>query len=179
MDPDPDSDPTPFFIDFKDVKKILHFFLITCPQAQYLQSKKFNFCKNFVLKFYFADIISVRSTHLEEKKKDPDPYLRLMDPDPDLGGPKTCGFCGSGSPTLSTVYTANVGGSGIWKCLVVISGQRRWTYWFLLNMQFLKITCYPFPLSQPEKPERPIYWRNNESCFIRQPGPNLIWSENN
>ncbi len=36
------------------------------------------------------------------KRKDPeperDPYLKLMDPDP--GGPKTCGSCGSGSPTL-------------------------------------------------------------------------------
>jgi hypothetical protein len=30
---------------------------------------------------------------------DPDPYLQQMDPDPvDL---KTCGFCGSGSPTLT------------------------------------------------------------------------------
>jgi hypothetical protein len=29
------------------------------------------------------------------KRKDPDPYFRLMDPDP--GGPKTCK---SGSPTL-------------------------------------------------------------------------------
>jgi hypothetical protein len=49
------------------------------------------------------------------KKKDSDPYLRLMEADPDFGGPKTCGFCGSRSPTLSTVYTAKVGGSGIWK----------------------------------------------------------------
>jgi hypothetical protein len=40
MDPDPTPDPTPFFIDFKDAKK------------------------NFVLKCYFAGIISVRSTHL-------------------------------------------------------------------------------------------------------------------
>ncbi len=31
---------------------------------------------------------------------DPDPYLRLIDPDLDPGGPKTCGSCGSGSPTL-------------------------------------------------------------------------------
>ncbi len=29
---------------------------------------------------------------------DPDPHLWLMDPDP--GGPKTCGSCGSGFPTL-------------------------------------------------------------------------------
>jgi hypothetical protein len=32
------------------------------------------------------------------KKKDPDPYLRLIDPDPE--GLKACGSCGSGSPTL-------------------------------------------------------------------------------
>jgi hypothetical protein len=39
------------------------FFLITCPQPQahnQLQSKKFNFW----LKFYFAGIVSARSTHL-------------------------------------------------------------------------------------------------------------------
>ncbi len=29
---------------------------------------------------------------------DTDPYLLLMDPDP--RGPKTCGSCGSGSPTM-------------------------------------------------------------------------------
>jgi hypothetical protein len=66
MDPDPTPDPTPFFIDFKDAKKIfcLIFFLITCPQAHHLQSKKFNFwLKNF-FKFYFAGIISVRLTQL-------------------------------------------------------------------------------------------------------------------
>ncbi len=47
MDPDrdPAPDPTPFFIDFKDAKIF------------------FIFCKNFVFKFYFAGIISVRSTH--------------------------------------------------------------------------------------------------------------------
>jgi hypothetical protein len=33
---------------------------------------------------------------------DQDPYLLLMDPDP--GGPKTCGSCGSGSPTLVSSY---------------------------------------------------------------------------
>jgi hypothetical protein len=35
------------------------------------------------------------------KGKDPEPYLQLIDPDP--GGPKTCGSCGSGSPTLVVV----------------------------------------------------------------------------
>jgi hypothetical protein len=39
----------------------------------------------FVLKFYFATIISVRSTLLWEKGNDPDPdpYMWLTDPDPD------------------------------------------------------------------------------------------------
>ncbi len=64
MNPDPALDPTPdpttFFIDFKNDKKKFssHFFLIICPQTNHLQS-----CV-FVLKFYFAGIISVRSTHL-------------------------------------------------------------------------------------------------------------------
>jgi hypothetical protein len=41
MDPDQAPDPTPFFGDFKDAKFILLniFFLITYPQAHYLQSK--------------------------------------------------------------------------------------------------------------------------------------------
>ena len=39
-DPTPDLDPTPFFTDFKDANKkfYLYFFLITYPQAHYLQS---------------------------------------------------------------------------------------------------------------------------------------------
>ncbi len=69
LDPDPaqSPDPTSFFIYFKDVPKNIFFiyFLITCPQAQHLHSKKF--CKNFVLKLHFAGIISVRSTPLWEK----------------------------------------------------------------------------------------------------------------
>jgi hypothetical protein len=39
-----------------------------------------------------------------ELELDPDPYLWLMDPDP--GGPKTCGSCGSGSSTLLSVQLA-------------------------------------------------------------------------
>jgi hypothetical protein len=38
MNPDPTPDPTPFFSDFKDAKKNSIFFLITYPQALYLQS---------------------------------------------------------------------------------------------------------------------------------------------
>jgi hypothetical protein len=49
MDLDPTSglsvtpDPTPFFRDFKDAKKI--FFLITDTEVHYLQSEKFGFAK--------------------------------------------------------------------------------------------------------------------------------------
>ncbi len=71
MDPDPDPtpDPTPFFVHFKDAKKIFPiFFLLTCPQAHHLQSKNLIFCWNFVLKLYFAGILSVRWTHLWEKE---------------------------------------------------------------------------------------------------------------
>jgi hypothetical protein len=46
MDPDPDPtpDPNPSFSDFKDAKilNFLYFFLITYPQAHYLQSLKQN-----------------------------------------------------------------------------------------------------------------------------------------
>jgi hypothetical protein len=35
-----------------------------------------------------------------DRGPDPAPYLWLMDRDRDPGGPKICGSCGSGSPTL-------------------------------------------------------------------------------
>ncbi len=71
-------------------KKIFYsyFFLITYPQAHYLQSKKFNCLQKFCIKFYFACIISVRSTPLWEKGRIR-MYLWLIDPYP--RGPKTCG----------------------------------------------------------------------------------------
>jgi hypothetical protein len=67
-----------------------YFFLITCPQAHHLQFKKFNFLLKFcnkilVCKHYFSTFM--------RKGRDPDPYLCLMDPDPNAGGPKTCGSC--------------------------------------------------------------------------------------
>ncbi len=66
---DPYPGPTPFFIDLKDAKKncFSYFFLITCPQAHHLQSKKLNFLVKFCVKMtprYFAGIMSVSSTHL-------------------------------------------------------------------------------------------------------------------
>ncbi len=80
MDPDPTSDPTPFFSDFKDSKKNYfgpYFFLITYPQAHYLQSSKFNFmlkfCQNFILQALFQS-----AQHIFEKiRKNPE-----LDQDP-------------------------------------------------------------------------------------------------
>ncbi len=81
---DPDSDPTPdpttFFIDFKDAKK--YFFLIFSYHLPTGTSPSDS--KNFVLKFYFVGIISVRSTHFWDKGR-------------------TCGSCGSGYPTLEKI----------------------------------------------------------------------------
>ncbi len=114
-DPDPTPYPTPFFSDLKDAKKLFfsYLFLITSPQAHYLQSlKNLFFATIFALKFYFASIMSVPSTPLWEKGRiwiriqsrirtsdlwirireaqklaDPDPerdpYICLIDPDPD------------------------------------------------------------------------------------------------
>jgi hypothetical protein len=91
-DPNPTPDPNLFFIDFKETKIfffIPYFFLITCPQAHHLQSKKFN----FLLKFYFAGTINEKRegsgagsaplTNGSESRHadtaDPDP---VPDPDP-------------------------------------------------------------------------------------------------
>jgi hypothetical protein len=87
-DSDPTLDPTPFFLNFKDAKKIslFIFFHITCPQAHHFQSKKFNFWLKFFVKSYFRHCVSPLNTFMR-KGKDPEP-----DPDPndlDPGGPKT------------------------------------------------------------------------------------------
>jgi hypothetical protein len=71
MDPDPTPDPTPFFSDFKDAKKLIFF---------------------FILSFSYN---SPTGTLSLVWTPEPDPYLWLMDSEP--GGPKTFG---SGSPTL-------------------------------------------------------------------------------
>ena len=107
MDPDPDPTPdlTPFFSDFKDAKKLFffHFFLITYPQAHYLQSKKLKVLLKFCVKIlfcgqYFSPLITCM---WKGKDPEPDPYLWLMDPNPDSGGPKTCESGSvSGSPIL-------------------------------------------------------------------------------
>jgi hypothetical protein len=59
---DPDPDPTPYFSDFRVEKKIFIFFSYNLPTGTL--SSALIFFLNFVLKFYFASIILVRSTHL-------------------------------------------------------------------------------------------------------------------
>jgi hypothetical protein len=100
-----DPDPTPFFSDFKDAKKLSYFifFLITYQQAHYSQSKKLIFLLKYGVKILFCKVyFSQLNTLMREGKDlepDPDPYLLILDPDP--GDPKTCGSgSGSGSPTL-------------------------------------------------------------------------------
>ncbi len=95
VDPDPAPDPTPtFFIDFKDTKKIFFhiFFIVTCAQT-----KKFNYLLKFCVKILFCrHYFSPINTFMRKKKDpEPEPYIWLIDPDPDLEGPKTSG---SGSP---------------------------------------------------------------------------------
>ncbi len=100
-DPGPTPDPTPFFSDFKESKMqkkfIFLFFLITYPQANYL-----NVLLKFCFKILFCEHYFSLLNTLMRKGKDPDPYLWLMDPDPD--GPKTCGSCRSGSRSQTILF---------------------------------------------------------------------------
>jgi hypothetical protein len=59
--PDPTLDQTPFF---QDAKKIHLFFFKLTRRHIIFGLKNLFFCENFVLKFYFASIISFRSTLL-------------------------------------------------------------------------------------------------------------------
>ncbi len=69
------------------------FFSYNLPQANHLQSKKFNFLLKFCVKILFCMYyFSPLNTFMrKEKDPEPDPHLWLMDPDLDPGGPKTCG----------------------------------------------------------------------------------------
>jgi hypothetical protein len=61
MDPDPDPTPdlTPFFSDFKDAKKNFILFSLKLPTGTLSSFLKTEVVINFLLKFYFASIISV------------------------------------------------------------------------------------------------------------------------
>jgi hypothetical protein len=70
-------DPTPFFIDVKDAKKIFfsYFFLITCSQAHHLQSEIKKILLKFCVKILFCrHYFSPLKTFMRQGK-DPDPYL--------------------------------------------------------------------------------------------------------
>ncbi len=108
MDPylrltDPDTDPTPFFNDFRDAKKkiLFIFFSYNLPASTLSSVLKIYpiFCYNFVLKNLLCKhYLSQLNTFMKKRKDldpDPDPYLWLMDPVPEPGGHKT-----GGSPTL-------------------------------------------------------------------------------
>jgi hypothetical protein len=83
-----DPDPTPFFSDFQMQKKKLFFPIffsyINYPQALFSELKII-FCQNFVLKSYFASIISDKGRILSRIRINtgPDPGgLKHADPDP-------------------------------------------------------------------------------------------------
>jgi hypothetical protein len=67
----------PFFINFKNAKKIWlfsYFFLRTCPQAHHLQSKKFNFFLNLCGKILFCrHYINTFLRKGKDPKTDPEP----------------------------------------------------------------------------------------------------------
>ncbi len=88
-----------------------YIFVITCPQAHHLQSKKFNFLLKFCLKIlfcrhYFSPVNTLwefqSGQHIMRKGKDPDPdpHLWLMVPDPE--GPKHA------DPVLPSRSTPNI-----------------------------------------------------------------------
>ncbi len=67
-----------------------YFFLMTYPQARYLQSLKFNFLLKFCVKIPILLTLFQSAQHLYEKREgsaEPDPYIWLMDPDLDPGYP--------------------------------------------------------------------------------------------
>ncbi len=123
----------------KKKKKISSsFFLITYLQAHYLYSSKFDFWLKLCVKFYLEALFQ-SAQHLYEKKgkyPDPDPYLWLLDPDP--GGPKKCGSCGSGSPTLETIITViNICTVLTWRSSCLISSRQAAMYLPSLSRLFL------------------------------------------
>jgi hypothetical protein len=92
MDPDPDPtlDPTPFFSDFKDVRKMFPIFFSYYLPAGTLSSvlKIEFFAKILSLNFIFKALFQSAQHLYMRQGKDP-------------GGPKTRG---SGSPTLALPY---------------------------------------------------------------------------
>jgi hypothetical protein len=74
LDPEPTPDPIPFFSDLKDAKNYFFFFIFflltymqPCRHTIFSLKNYQFFAKNFLIQFYFASIISVRSTLLWEQ----------------------------------------------------------------------------------------------------------------
>jgi|LakMenE18May11ns_1017448.scaffolds.fasta_scaffold9653836_1 hypothetical protein len=131
VSPDPylwlmDPDPTPFLIGCKNAKKKYFYsycFLITCPQAHHLQSKKFNILLNLCVKILFWwHYFRPLNTFLR-KGKDPDPHLWLMirireaqkhadpaDPDPQHW------FCLLLPRTVNLLRDSHIQGVRLWLC---------------------------------------------------------------
>jgi hypothetical protein len=114
-----DPDPTPSFSDFKNAKKKF--------SSYFLVAGTF-FAKIFILKallHYFSLLITfMRKGKAPEpdSELDPDPYLSLMNPDPE--GPKTCGTgSGSGSPTLlrSVFQNSCLSWSTVYRIIIFLS----------------------------------------------------------
>jgi hypothetical protein len=138
MDPDPIPDPTPFFINVKDAKKFFFIFFYNLPSAHrhiIFMSKKLNFLLQFCIKILFC---SQLNTFMRKR----DSYLWLVDPDPEPGGPKTCGSrSGSGSQKLVPRISR---GRACTSCWLNISSKeaRVLESWYLrlvgIKMVFLK-----------------------------------------
>ncbi len=102
MEPDPDSGPDPdpaiFVIDLQDANKKLNYCFCSYDYF-FLEVHSHHFSKIKLKRCHKAVEIKVFL-------KDPEPYLWLIDPDPDPGGPETYGSdgtwygFGSGSATL-------------------------------------------------------------------------------
>jgi hypothetical protein len=73
----PTRDPTPFFSYFKDAKKNVHTFLITYPEAHYLQSLIYCLKDKFIFKILFCKhyFNSLNTFLRKEEDPDPDPCL--------------------------------------------------------------------------------------------------------
>jgi hypothetical protein len=77
----------------------------------------------------FAGTFSFRSTHLWKKGRIRS-LIHILTMDSDLGGLKTCGSCGSGSPTLARFFSTNLLSTyKFWKSIKSILRIRILLFW--------------------------------------------------
>jgi hypothetical protein len=79
----------------------IYIFSYNLPVGTLASVLKLNLLPKICVKIVFSKQYFSPLNNFMGKGKDPDPYLSLIDPDP--GGPKTCKYCRSGSPTLDNV----------------------------------------------------------------------------